>query len=48
MSAKAHQNPDGSFEAIDYGKTFFLGDSVKERETVVARLLDTCIVIEGE
>ncbi|KAG8183491.1 hypothetical protein JTE90_001055 [Oedothorax gibbosus] len=47
LSAKAKQNPDGSFEAIPYGKTFFLGDSVKERETVVARLLDTCIVIEG-
>lgn len=47
LTAKARQNPDGSFEAIPFGKTFFLGDSVKERETVVARLLDTCIVIEG-
>lgn len=47
LTAKARQNPDGSFEAIPFGKTFFLGDSVKERETVVARLVDTCIVIEG-
>ncbi|GIX70506.1 hypothetical protein CEXT_660711 [Caerostris extrusa] len=47
LTAKACQNPDGSFEAVPYGKTVFLGDSVKERETVVARLLDTCIVIEG-
>ncbi|GFV51840.1 TIR domain-containing protein [Trichonephila clavipes] len=47
LTAKARQNPDGSFEAVPYGKTVFLGDSVKERETVAARLLDTCIVIEG-
>lgn len=47
LSSKSRQTPDGSFEAVPYGKTVFLGDSVKERETVVARLLDTCIVIEG-
>ncbi|XP_071038969.1 uncharacterized protein [Parasteatoda tepidariorum] len=48
FTAKARQNlADGSFEALPYGKTVFLGDSVKERETVVARLLDTCLVIEG-
>ncbi|GBL99985.1 hypothetical protein AVEN_19457-1 [Araneus ventricosus] len=47
LTAKARQNLDGSFEPVPYGKTVFLGDSVKERETVVARLLDTCIVIEG-
>lgn len=47
LSSRCRQNPDGSFEAVPYGKTVFLGDSVKERGTVVARLLDTCIVIEG-
>ncbi|XP_054716197.1 uncharacterized protein LOC129225728 [Uloborus diversus] len=47
LTAKANQNPDGTFEAPPYGKTVFLGDSVKERETAVARLLDTCIIIEG-
>lgn len=47
FSSKALQNTDGSFEALSFGKTIFLGDSVKERETAVARLFDTCIVIEG-
>lgn len=32
---------------MPYGKTMFLGESVKEREGAVARILDTCILIEG-
>lgn len=32
---------------MPYGKTVFLGESISERETAVARLLDTCILIEG-
>lgn len=44
---KAPQNSDGSFSAISYGKSLFLGNSVKERESTVARAFDTCIVIEG-
>ncbi|XP_067129424.1 uncharacterized protein [Centruroides vittatus] len=46
-TAKMHQNPDGTFEAMSFGKSIFVGDSVKERESAVARLFDTCIVIEG-
>lgn len=41
------QNEDGQFEPMSYGKTLFLGESVSEREATLARLLDTCILIEG-
>ena len=41
------QNEDGQFEPMTYGKTLFLGESVSEREATLARLLDTCILIEG-
>ncbi|XP_076371981.1 uncharacterized protein LOC143257345 isoform X1 [Tachypleus tridentatus] len=47
VSPTARQNYDGSFDAVPYGKTLFLGDSLKERDTAVARMLDTCIVVEG-
>ncbi|CAG2105730.1 unnamed protein product [Medioppia subpectinata] len=47
FSSKCRQNCDGTFESVPYGKTMFLGQSVKERESCVARLLDTCILIEG-
>lgn len=47
FSSKCRQSADGSFETVPYGKTMFLGESVKERESAVARLLDTCILIEG-
>lgn len=41
------QNEDGQFEPMSYGKTLFLGESLLEREATLARLLDTCILIEG-
>lgn len=47
FSDKCSQNPDGNFEPMSYGKTLFLGESVSEREATLARLLDTCILIEG-
>src|SRR3989449_3151038 len=47
FSSKCRQNADGTFEGMPYGKTIFLGESVKERESAVARLLDLCILIEG-
>lgn len=47
FTKKATQNEEGSFEPVSYGNTLFLGDSVKERESVVARLFDICIVVEG-
>ncbi|UYV81450.1 hypothetical protein LAZ67_20001234 [Cordylochernes scorpioides] len=46
-TSKAPQNPDGSFEQLSYGKSIFVGDSVKERDMAIARHIDTCILIEG-
>lgn len=46
-TAKMRQQHDGSFETMPFGKSIFIGDSMREREAVVARLFDTCIVIEG-
>ncbi|KAG1660946.1 hypothetical protein GQR58_021785 [Nymphon striatum] len=47
LSSKTRQNADGSFQPVPFGKTIFLGDSIKERELASARLLSTCILIEG-
>ncbi|KAJ8317746.1 hypothetical protein KUTeg_005650 [Tegillarca granosa] len=44
---QARQNLDGTFRVIDYGKTLFYGDCVRERETIAARVFDICILIEG-
>ena len=38
---------DGTFEPPEYGETIFFGESMKERETAIARLLNTCILISG-
>lgn len=46
-SKKCRQDKDGSFEKVNYGQTVFIGDSIKERDSVIARLLDICILIEG-
>ncbi|KAK6185756.1 hypothetical protein SNE40_007918 [Patella caerulea] len=44
---QARQGTDGRFEIIPFGKTLFCGDDVHERETLVARSFDICILIEG-
>ncbi|XP_046576858.1 LOW QUALITY PROTEIN: uncharacterized protein LOC124284791 [Haliotis rubra] len=44
---QARQNPDLTFGIVPFGKTIFCGDSVRERENVVARTFDVCILIEG-
>ena len=33
---------------VPYGKTVYSGDSVREREVVVSRVFDICILVEGE
>ncbi|XP_067656996.1 uncharacterized protein [Haliotis asinina] len=44
---QARQNPDLTFGIVPFGKTIFCGESVRERENVVARTFDVCILIEG-
>ena len=46
-SAQTRQNKDGTFQKVPYGGTVFVGDSVRERETLIATVLRTCILIEG-
>ncbi|XP_067135835.1 uncharacterized protein [Centruroides vittatus] len=47
FSLKGRQNVDGTFQKVPYGQTFFIGDSMQERVSVVASVFDICIVIEG-
>ena len=46
-STQTHQNQDGSFEPLPYGKTLFYCDSVRQRETLTPKVIDFCILIEG-
>lgn len=44
---KARQSQDGLFYKVPYGQTEFVGESVAERDAVVARMFNYCILIEG-
>ncbi|PVD30541.1 hypothetical protein C0Q70_09809 [Pomacea canaliculata] len=46
-SKQAKQNLDGTFAVASFGKTLFCGDSVRQRETIVGRCFEVCILIEG-
>ncbi|KAK7476475.1 hypothetical protein BaRGS_00032310 [Batillaria attramentaria] len=44
---RASQNPDGTFAVATFGKTLFFGDSVRQRESIVGRCFEICILVEG-
>ena len=46
-SGQANQNKDGTFQAVSFGKTLYCGKSMRDRETIAARTLPVCILIEG-
>ncbi|XP_022091661.1 uncharacterized protein LOC110979851 isoform X2 [Acanthaster planci] len=46
-SPQARQNRDKTFQPMPFGETVFVGDSVRQRETIVSRIFDICILIEG-
>ena len=46
-SKLTRQNPDRTFLKVPYGDTLFYGKSVRQRETLVPRVLDLCILVEG-
>jgi len=48
FSRKCVQNPDKSFAALPYGRTVFVGDSVRQREQLTARAFDICVIVEGD
>lgn len=47
-SQQARQNRDHTFQLVPYGKTVYIGQSVREREIIVSRVFDICILVEGE
>lgn len=46
-SSQTRQNKDGTFLKVPYGETVFVGDSIRERETLIGCVLHTCVLIEG-
>ncbi|ESO96823.1 hypothetical protein LOTGIDRAFT_231659 [Lottia gigantea] len=46
-SEQAKQGIDDKFEKVPFGESLFCGESVRERETIVAKCFDICILIEG-
>lgn len=44
---KARQDKNGQFVKVPYGQTEYVGDSVAERDAVVARMFNYCILVEG-
>lgn len=46
-SKKAYQRPDGTFGGITHGQVKVVGSSMAERDAVIARVFDVCILIEG-
>ena len=41
------QREDKTFKEVSYGQTIFSGESVRDRESIVSRVFEMCILIEG-
>lgn len=46
-SKKAYQRADGTFGGIPHGQVKVVGSSMAERDSVIARVFQVCILIEG-
>jgi len=46
-SNQTRQCPDGTFLPVPYGNSVFFGDSVRQREMLTPKVIDTCILVEG-
>ena len=46
-STQTRQNPDGSFPLLPYGQTLVYGNSVRQRELLIPRVLEVCVLVEG-
>ncbi|PIK58586.1 hypothetical protein BSL78_04492 [Apostichopus japonicus] len=46
-SAQTRQNSDKTFPQVPFGQTIYCGESVRQRETIVSRVFDICILVEG-
>lgn len=47
-SKKAYQRPDGTFGGIPHGQVKVAGSSMAERDSVIARVFQVCILIEAD
>ncbi|KAM7290124.1 hypothetical protein ISCGN_026790 [Ixodes scapularis] len=47
-SKKAYQRPDGTFGGIPHGQVKIVGSSMAERDSVIARVFQVCILVEAE
>ncbi|BFZ01270.1 hypothetical protein BsWGS_04309 [Bradybaena similaris] len=47
MSERYNQSSDGTFALKDFGQTLFCGNSVWEKEAIVGRCFQICLLIEG-
>lgn len=47
LKCKYRSKEDGTFEALPYGTTVYLGDSIEDRDCTVSRVFQFCILIEG-
>uniref|UniRef100_V5HEH4 TIR domain-containing protein n=1 Tax=Ixodes ricinus TaxID=34613 RepID=V5HEH4_IXORI len=47
-SKKAYQRPDGTFGGIPHGQVKIVGSSMAERDSVIARVFQVCILVEGD
>ncbi|XP_030841605.1 uncharacterized protein LOC763292 isoform X2 [Strongylocentrotus purpuratus] len=46
-TVQANQRPDKSFQGPPFGKTLHCGESVRQRESIVSKVFDICIIVEG-
>jgi len=46
-SKLTRQNSDKKFLKVPYGDTVFCGSSVRQRETLLPKIVDLCILVEG-
>ena len=46
-SSQTRQNPDLTFCKVPYGSTHFFGNSVRQREMLIPKVVDLCVLIEG-
>ncbi len=46
-TVQTRQNPDGTLKPVPYGKTIFIGSSIRQRVTLTAKVIDLSILIEG-
>ena len=47
-TVQANQRPDKSFQGPPFGKTLHCGESVRQRESIVSKVFDICIIVEGK